>query len=176
MGFNMLRKHVKVEPAALVLPLRQAWYAGLAGHAQRRRQIFSNRGERAAAHRREQRRQQVRKIRPPRREPDARSSGRSCLTWCHTSTTAPAWWPWVIFNEGWGQFDSDRCAEAVLDIDSTRIIDRTSGWHDQGSGELQQPARLLRRVQVQAGQARTLRRAQRIRRLRPAHRGTHSGR
>ena len=43
---------------------------------------------------------------------------------------------WVIFNEGWGQFDSDRCAEAVLDIDSTRIIDRTSGWHDQGSGDL----------------------------------------
>ena len=42
---------------------------------------------------------------------------------------------WVIFNEGWGQFDSDRIAELVQFLDSTRTIDRTSGWHDQKSGD-----------------------------------------
>ena len=36
LGFNMLRKHIKVEPARLLLPLRQARPARLAGHAQRR--------------------------------------------------------------------------------------------------------------------------------------------
>ena len=43
---------------------------------------------------------------------------------------------WVIFNEGWGQFDSDALAAAVEEIDPTRLIDRASGWHDQGGGPL----------------------------------------
>lgn len=42
---------------------------------------------------------------------------------------------WVPFNEGWGQFDSDRISEAIAKQDPTRTIDRTSGWHDQGSGD-----------------------------------------
>ena len=43
---------------------------------------------------------------------------------------------WVIFNEGWGQFDSGALAAAVEEIDPTRLIDRASGWHDQGGGLL----------------------------------------
>lgn len=31
-GFNMVRKHLKVEGRPLVLPLRSAWHAGVAGH------------------------------------------------------------------------------------------------------------------------------------------------
>lgn len=42
---------------------------------------------------------------------------------------------WVPFNEGWGQFDSDRIAEKLESLDNTRTIDRVSGWHDQGSGD-----------------------------------------
>ncbi len=36
LGFNMIRKHVKVEPRSMVLLVRQAWHPRLAGHAQRR--------------------------------------------------------------------------------------------------------------------------------------------
>ena len=36
LGFNMTRKHVKVEPRALVLLVRQTRPAGLAGHARQR--------------------------------------------------------------------------------------------------------------------------------------------
>ena len=39
---------------------------------------------------------------------------------------------WTIFNEGWGQFDSARFVEIVKNIDPTRLIDSVSGWHDQG--------------------------------------------
>lgn len=39
---------------------------------------------------------------------------------------------WVPFNEGWGQFDSAKWTEYVREKDSTRIIDSISGWHDQG--------------------------------------------
>ena len=35
---------------------------------------------------------------------------------------------WTIFNEGWGQFDSDRVYELFKKLDDTRFIDATSGW------------------------------------------------
>ena len=35
---------------------------------------------------------------------------------------------WTIFNEGWGQFDSDEVYDLVKKLDSTRFIDSTSGW------------------------------------------------
>ncbi len=39
---------------------------------------------------------------------------------------------WVPFNEGWGQFDSKKITDLVKELDGTRIIDSVSGWHDQG--------------------------------------------
>ena len=35
---------------------------------------------------------------------------------------------WTIFNEGWGQFESDKMYDILKKIDSTRFIDSTSGW------------------------------------------------
>ena len=43
---------------------------------------------------------------------------------------------WVPFNEGWGQFDANRIAAFTKDCDSTRIVDHASGWHDQGGGDI----------------------------------------
>ncbi len=42
---------------------------------------------------------------------------------------------WVVFNEGWGQFDSAKYTVYVHEKDPTRIIDSVSGWHDQGVGK-----------------------------------------
>ena len=39
---------------------------------------------------------------------------------------------WVPFNEGWGQFDSAWFSERTKEIDPTRTVDSASGWHDQG--------------------------------------------
>lgn len=39
---------------------------------------------------------------------------------------------WVPFNEGWGQFDSAKAYSFIKERDDTRIIDSTSGWHDRG--------------------------------------------
>jgi beta-galactosidase/beta-glucuronidase len=39
---------------------------------------------------------------------------------------------WVPFNEGWGQFDSVRISAELARLDPTRTIDSVSGWHDQG--------------------------------------------
>ena len=35
---------------------------------------------------------------------------------------------WTIFNEGWGQFDSDSVYGQLRQLDDTRWIDSTSGW------------------------------------------------
>lgn len=39
---------------------------------------------------------------------------------------------WVPFNEGWGQFDSAKAYELLKSWDKTRIVDSASGWHDRG--------------------------------------------
>lgn len=43
---------------------------------------------------------------------------------------------WVPFNEGWGQFEALRIYELLRSLDPTRPIDHASGWHDQGGGDL----------------------------------------
>jgi len=42
---------------------------------------------------------------------------------------------WVPFNEGWGQFDSIVAYNKIRELDQTRHIDHASGWHDQGGND-----------------------------------------
>ncbi len=42
---------------------------------------------------------------------------------------------WVPFNEGWGQFDAKEIGESIKKFDSSRFVDHASGWHDQKGGE-----------------------------------------
>ncbi|MBQ8617557.1 MAG: glycoside hydrolase family 2 [Clostridia bacterium] len=42
---------------------------------------------------------------------------------------------WVPFNEGWGQFDAAEAVRRIKALDTTRTIDHASGWHDQGIGD-----------------------------------------
>lgn len=43
---------------------------------------------------------------------------------------------WTVFNEGWGQFDALDMAMELKKLDATRFIDHASGWQDQGYGEM----------------------------------------
>ena len=42
---------------------------------------------------------------------------------------------WVPFNEAWGQFDTKRITKMIKEIDDTRLVDHASGWSDQGVGD-----------------------------------------
>ena len=42
---------------------------------------------------------------------------------------------WVPFNEAWGQFDANAVADWLRDYDPTRLVDHASGWFDQGGGD-----------------------------------------
>jgi hypothetical protein len=43
---------------------------------------------------------------------------------------------WVVFNEGWGQYQTAALVNWVKSIDPSRVANATSGWLDQNVGEL----------------------------------------
>ena len=43
---------------------------------------------------------------------------------------------WVPFNEGWGQFDTGEITELIKDYDTTRLVNSASGWTDRGTGDV----------------------------------------
>jgi hypothetical protein len=43
---------------------------------------------------------------------------------------------WVIFNESWGQFDTERLTHELEELDPSRLVDSASGWTDKRVGDL----------------------------------------
>ncbi len=43
---------------------------------------------------------------------------------------------WVLFNEGWGQYDTVSLAERLKTMDPSRLVDDASGWTDMRVGDL----------------------------------------
>lgn len=43
---------------------------------------------------------------------------------------------WVPFNEGWGQFKTCDVLKLTKDLDPTRLVDGPSGWTDRGCGDM----------------------------------------
>jgi hypothetical protein len=43
---------------------------------------------------------------------------------------------WVPFNEGWGQWDTCRIADLLKQWDPTRLVNPASGWADRGCGDV----------------------------------------
>ncbi len=43
---------------------------------------------------------------------------------------------WVLFNEGWGQYDTVRLTQWLENADPTRLVNSASGWNDFGVGDV----------------------------------------
>ena len=43
---------------------------------------------------------------------------------------------WVLFNESWGQYDTERLTAALKVKDPTRLVINASGWHDKKVGDI----------------------------------------
>lgn len=43
---------------------------------------------------------------------------------------------WVVFNEGWGQFETKKWTDWTKRRDPTRIVNSASGWTDRGVGDV----------------------------------------
>ncbi len=63
---------------------------------------------------------------------------------------------WSPFNEGWGQFDSVSVTSMVSVIDSNRLIDSSSGWFDMGCGDFKSRHVYFRRARLHNDKVRIL--------------------
>jgi hypothetical protein len=108
LGFNMTRKHIKVEPAR--------WYYWCDKLGLLVWQDMPN-GENASQEARIQ-------------------HEREMVAMINTLYNHPCIVMWVIFNEGWGQFDTERMTQRARDLDPSRVLNNASGWVDKGVGDI----------------------------------------
>ena len=59
---------------------------------------------------------------------------------------------WTIFNEGWGQFDSDHVYHLLKAMDGTRWIDSTSGWFRRKETDVDSRHVYFKPVKLKAGE------------------------
>lgn len=123
LGFNMARKHVKVEPARwyywadkLGLLVWQDMPSGFTGS--------DKRVKKGAPH-------------DAAFTPEEKAVFRRELqAMMQFAANFPSIIAWVPFNEGWGQHDTNDILKAVKAADPSRLVVGPSGWEDRGFGDL----------------------------------------
>lgn len=132
MGFNTLRKHVKVEPEAFYYACDRLGMLVI--------QDMVNSGEYRYI------RDTVIPTFVSKKRSDQSGGGREqrkafferhCLDTIAHLKNHPCIVGWTIFNEGWGQYDSDRIYRLLKPSDSTRFFMTTSGWFAQRESDVQ---------------------------------------
>ena len=136
MGFNMLRKHIKIEPMRWYYHCDRlgmlVWQDMMNGGGDYRlltisAPLFTHRSHSDHDYRRF-----------ARTDAAGRAAYYAELTEMVTQLySCPCIVMWVPFNEGWGQFDAAEAARRIEALDKTRTIDHASGWHDQRIGSIQ---------------------------------------
>lgn len=112
LGFNTVRKHVKIEPAV--------WY-----------RLCDEMGLMVW--------QDMPSAYHPEKGPEPAEAAQFELEWKRIMDSLysyPCIVVWVPFNEGWGQYDTVRVTNWTKQYDPSRIVDSASGWHDHGAGDL----------------------------------------
>jgi len=124
LGFNMIRKHVKIEPA------RWYYYCDTIGILVW--QDMPNGGKVMLDPVKE-----LEESRYNNREEQEKLYFYNELeNMIKQLFNSPSVVVWVPFNEGWGQFDTEFVVERIKKLDFTRLIDNASGWFDQGVGDI----------------------------------------
>ena len=77
-----------------------------------------------------------------------RDWSRMCDAMVHILGGHPSIVTWTLFNEGWGQFDACDAAERIHALDPTRPIDATSGWYDQRCGDFHSVHNYFRPLEI----------------------------
>ena len=73
---------------------------------------------------------------------------KECDEMIHLLYNSPSIGCWVPFNEGWGQFDTKRVTDRIRCLDNTRFIDSASGWFDLGYGDFVSEHNYFRKLDV----------------------------
>jgi len=118
LGFNMARKHVKIEP--------DRWYYWCDKLGLLVWQDMPS-GDKYIR----------------RNEPDIKRSTQSAEQFefelkqlVENFGNHPSIVIWVPFNEGWGQYDTPRIVNLIKTLDPTRLVNNSSGWADRSVGDV----------------------------------------
>jgi len=132
-GFNMLRKHVKVEPARYYYHCDRAglivWQDMVSGGISPKPIWFFFAG--LFKHLKDTRWYQHLGRRTKENRNQFKLEYRRMLEALYNAVSIAIWCP---FNEGWGQFNAKELAGWTREFDPTRLVDHASGWFDQGGG------------------------------------------
>ena len=115
LGFNMLRKHVKVEPQRFYYwcdKMGVLVWQDMPSGDRRPGDI------------------------PYRREPSRKQFRKEYKNLIHDFYNHPSIVMWVPFNEGWGQFNTREIVELTEKLDPTRLVNNASGWSDKNVGDV----------------------------------------
>ena len=141
LGFNLLRKHAKIEPQrwyyhcdklGLIVwqdmvnggePYR-LWFVTYLTNALQ--PLLRKLPDTAA----------LRGLLSRRSEASREEYGRELKATVEALRGHPCIGCWVPFNEGWGQFDAAQAVETLRTLDPDRLVDEASGWYDQGGGDV----------------------------------------
>jgi hypothetical protein len=118
MGFNMLRKHVKIEN-------RRFYYWCDKLGIMVWQDMPSTTGYVAP--------DKPDLIRPEKEVEQFKTELKKMI---RTKYNHPSIVMWVPFNEGWGQFDTKGVVDFIYDLDPSRLVNNTSGWADRGVGDV----------------------------------------
>jgi len=123
LGFNLIRKHVKIEPAR--------WYYYCDKIGMLVWQDMPNGGKLLDLTKQNELQTEY------KREEQEKLTYYNLLESMITNLfNSPSIVVWVPFNEGWGQFDTEKVVAKIQELDITRLIDNASGWFDKGVGDI----------------------------------------
>jgi hypothetical protein len=125
-GMNMIRKHVKVEPAR--------WYY----HCDRLGMLVWQDMPNGNLQPNQPNNLRVEPNGPDAKRPadSAKQFEAELAEMIRALEAVPSIVAWVPFNEGWGQYDTARIAALTRKLDPTRIVNAVSGWTDRNVGDI----------------------------------------
>lgn len=124
LGFNMIRKHVKVEPAR--------WYTHCDRHGIIVWQDMPN-GDRGPEWQMRKYFDGVERVRSAESEANFRYEWKELIDYLYSY---PSVGVWVPFNEAWGQFKTEEIAEWTKQYDPTRLVNPASGGNHFTVGDM----------------------------------------
>lgn len=128
LGFNMIRKHVKIEPA------RWYYYCDKIGVLVW--QDLPNAGKTGLVNLLINMMKSQERFEGKRKDYEKIDFYNELEEMISSLYNHPSIVVWVPFNEGWGQFETEKVVEKTRELDSTRLINNASGWHDKGVGDI----------------------------------------
>ena len=123
-GFNMIRKHVKVEPAR--------WYTHCDRHGIIVWQDMPS-GDRSPEWQMRQYFTGNERLRSPESEANFRKEWKEIIDYLYSY---PSIGVWVPFNEAWGQFKTQEIAEWTKQYDPSRLVNPASGGNHYQVGDM----------------------------------------